>query len=525
MIPAIALAPRRPTRCGRLGSGLVVLVLLTGSPASAATVIEPPALARCSGRAGDPCTARAIAQDADARRARAIALAAESAQPKKTFRPSPKGYLVVLQALLGVALLIGLGWIFSVDRRAIRWRPVIWGLALQVAFAFIVLNPVVGDFFFHVVDRGVRQLLVFAEAGTTFVLQGVEPHTATHVDPQGHWVVDDVIAGRVSPALKTIAFWVLPTIIFFSSLMTLLYHLGIMQFVVRGIAAMMRYMLGTSGAETLSCAANVFLGQTEAPLLVKPFVKDCTQSELMAIMVGGFATVAGGVLALYVAVLRDIPGIAGHLVAASFMGAPGALALSKLMYPETGAPRTAGGAPVVVERPDANSIEAVARGATEGMMLLLNVVAMLIAFVAMVYLANSLLGLLGGVLGVTLTLERILGWILSPLAWTMGVPWEDAMLFGELLGKKLVLTELLAYLDLQRMGTSMSERSAVMATYALCGFANLASIGIQIGGIGSIAPNRRGDLARLGLRAMFAGAMVSCLSATWAGMIYQLFRA
>jgi CNT family concentrative nucleoside transporter len=513
--------PVKPTRL--LAAVLLGLTLLASAPAAAATIIEPP-VATCSGQPEDPCTAKARALDADVKRAREIALSAQSGPQKRTFRAGPRGLLVVLQALLGVALLLGLGFVFSADRKAIRWRPVLWGLGLQLAFALIVLNPVVGDFFFSVVDRGVRQLLVFAEAGMTFVLQGVEPHTVTHVTPQGHWVVDDVMAGRVSPAMKTIAFWVLPTIIFFSALMTLLYHLGIMQLIVRGIAAVMRYMLGTSGAETLSCAGNVFLGQTEAPLLVKPFVKEATPSELFAIMTGGFATVAGGVLALYVAVLRDIPGIAGHLVAASFMGAPGALAMAKLMFPETGTPVTAGGAPIVVERPDANAIEALARGATEGMTLLLNVIAMLIAFVAMVFLVNGLLGLVGDLVGVKLTLERLLGWILSPLAWAMGVPWADAGFFGELLGKKLVLTELLAFLDLQRQGTSMSERSAVMASYALCGFANIASIGIQIGGIGGLAPGRRGDLARLGLRAMFAGAMVSCLSAIWAGMIYQVFR-
>ena len=468
-----------------LAAVVLGLSLLAAAPARAATVTEPP-VAACSGKADDPCTARAKALAADVKRAQEIALEAPGQARKAPFRRGPGTPLVVLQALLGVALLLGLGWVFSADRKAVRWRPVIWGLALQAAFALIVLSPGVGDLFFRAVDAGVRQLLGFAEAGMTFVLQGVEPHTATHVAPPGHWVVNDVIVGRVSPAVKTIAFWVFPTIIFFSALLTLLYHLGIMQWVVRGIAALMRLMLGTSGAETLSCAANVFLGQTEAPLLVKPFVKDCTPSELHAIMVGGFATVSGGVLALYVAVLRDIPGIAGHLVAASFMGAPGALALSKLMFPETGRPLTAGGAAIVVERPDANAIEALARGATEGMTLLLNVVAMLIAFVALVALVNGLLGAAGDAAGLKLSLERLLGWVLAPLAWAMGVPWADASTFGELLGKKLVLTELLAYLDLQRVGPSMSERSAVMATYALCGFANVASIGIQIGGIGEI---------------------------------------
>ncbi len=432
---------------------------------------------------------------------------------------------MVFQALLGVLLLLGLAVLFSSDRRAIAWRPVLWGLGLQVAFALIVLNPLVSHFFFSVVDSGVHKLLSFAEAGTAFVLGGTEPHQVTHVTPQGHWVVDQVFPGSgVSPPLKTIAFWVLPTIIFFSALMTVLYHLGVMQVIVRAFARVMQLMLGTSGAETLSCSANVFVGQTEAPLLVRPFVKTMTRSELMAVMTGGFATVAGGVLALYVAFLRDIPGIAGHLVAASFMGAPGALAMAKIMFPETEEPVTAGEIRIQVDRPDANVIEALARGAGEGMTLVLNVVAMLIGFVAMVFLLNALMAGVGDIIGVKLSLERLFGWILSPLAWCMGVPWDEAQIFGQLLGKKLVLTELLAFLDLMKLTPQLSERTSVMASYALCGFANIASIGIQIGGIGAMAPSRRADLARLGLRAMLAGAMVSCMSAVWAGMIFQLFR-
>jgi CNT family concentrative nucleoside transporter len=446
-----------------------------------------------------------------------------TAKPKR-FKPDPKGFLVVLQALLGFAVLIGLAVLFSTNRSKIRWRPVAWGLGLQATFAFVVLNPVVGRFFFDVVDKGVRKLLSFAEAGTDFVLQSVEPHQITHVTGQGHWVVHDVVAGHVSPALKNIAFWVLPTIIFFSALMTLLYHLGVMQWIVRGVARAMQYVMRTSGAETLSCTANIFVGQTEAPLLIKPFVEKMTRSELMAVMTGGFATVAGGVLAVYVSMLRDIPGIAGHLVTASVMGAPGALAVAKIMVPETGEPATAGTMKVEVKRPDANSIEATARGASEGMTLVLNVVAMLAAFVAMVALVNGILGAIGDWIGVKLSLEIVGGYLLAPLAWCLGIPWSEATQIGQLLGKKLVLTELLAYVDLQQIQHELSQRTAVVASYALCGFANVASIGIQIGGIGGIAPSRRADLARLGLRAMFAGAIVSCLSATWAGLIYQLFR-
>ena len=478
----------------------------------------------CDGKPDSACTKLLLQEYARAKLAKTTAL--NLRRPAKAkFKPGPKGLLVVFQSLLGVALLIGLAMLFSTDRKAINWRPVLWGLGLQALLALIVLNPVVGDFFFSMVDTGVRKLLSFAEAGTAFVLGGTEPHQVTHVTPQGHWVVDKVFPGSgVSPPVKTIAFWVLPTIIFFSALMTVLYHLGIMQFIVRGFARVMQFMLGTSGAETLSCSANVFVGQTEAPLLIKPFIKNMTKSELMAVMTGGFATVAGGVLALYVAFLRDIPGIAGHLVAASLMGAPGALAMAKIMYPETEEPETAGEIKSAVERPDANVIEALARGATEGMSLVLNVVAMLIAFVAMVFLLNAILGGFGDLIGVKLSMERLFGWILAPLAWCMGVPWNEADTFGQLLGKKLVLTELLAFLDLQRLAPSLSERTSVMASYALCGFANIASIGIQIGGIGGIAPSRRADLARIGLRAMFAGAMVSCMSAIWAGMIFQIFR-
>lgn len=483
-----------------------------------------PVVQKCSGKPGAECTRRLKQEYERAKLAKQTTLNARP-KGKKKFKKGPEGALIVFQSFLGVLLLIGLAVAFSTDRKAIKWRPVAWGLGLQVLFAFIVLNPVVSEFFFSVVDTGVRKLLSFAEHGTAFVLQGTEAHTATHITPQGHWIVDDILIGaNISPGLKNIAFWVLPTIIFFSALMTLLYHLGIMQLIVRAFARAMQYMLGTSGAETLSCSANVFVGQTEAPLLIKPFIKTMTQSELMAVMTGGFATVAGGVLALYVAILKDIPGIAGHLVAASFMGAPGALAIAKIMFPETEEPVTAGEIKVPVERPDANAIEALARGATEGMTLVLNVVAMLIAFVAMVFLFNALMGLVGDLFGVKLSLERLFGWILSPLAWAMGVPWDEATTFGQLLGKKLVLTELLAYLDLQKLASSMSERTALMASYALCGFANIASIGIQIGGIGGIAPSRRADLARLGLRAMFAGAMVSCLSAIWAGMIFQIFK-
>ncbi len=524
--------------CGLAAWGLDAAVAATQTRATAAKVARSSAVAsdkpaskeagpvgECSGEPGAPCTQRRLRAYQLAREGQAFSLNAGGKTGGQRFKKGPEGHAILLQSLLGVLVLLGLAVALSVNRRAISWRPVVWGLGLQAAFAFIVLNPVVSEVFFSAVDSGVRSLLSFAEGGIAFVLQGTEPHTMTHQAAGQPWAVDAVFVGaKVSPALKTIGFWVLPTIIFFSALMAVLYHLKVMQLIVRLMARGMQFMLRTSGAETLSCTANIFVGQTEAPLMIKPFVGQMTRSELMTIMTGGFATVAGGVLALYVAILRDVPDIAGHLVAASFMGAPGAIAISKIMFPETERPQTAGTLEVHVERPDANTIEALARGATEGMTLVLNVVAMLIAFVAMVFLINAALGAVGVLFGWELSLQRLLGWALSPLAWCMGVPWQEATLFGKLLGEKLVLTELIAYLDLQQVGAAFSERTTVMASYALCGFANVASIGIQIGGIGGMAPERRADLARLGLRAMFAGALVSCLSAVWAGAIFQLFQ-
>ncbi len=421
-----------------------------------------------------------------------------------------------LRGLLGYCTLLLLATLLSVNRRQIQWRPVIWGLALQAIFAFIVLNPMLGQFFFEVVDVGVRQLLGFAETGISFVFQSTQAHQVTYVNPKGN-MVTEVFVGQISPVLKSFAFWVLPTVIFFSSLITLLYHLGLMQWIVGGISRAMVYMLRTSGAETLSCTANIILGQTEAPLLIKPFIDKMTKSEIMTVMIGGFATVAGGVLAIYVAFLQDVPGIAGHLVTASIMAAPCSLAMGKIISPETETSETAGVLRLTVERPDSNLIEAAARGASEGMTLALNIAAMLLAFVGLVAMINALLGIFGT------SLEQLLGWALSPLAWTMGIPWSEASRVGQLLGEKLILTELLAYLDLKNLLAAtpqvLSHHSAIICSYALCGFANVASIGIQIGGIGGMAPARRGEISQMGLRAMAGGALVSALSGTIAGLI------
>lgn len=415
-----------------------------------------------------------------------------------------------LFGFVGIGVMILIAWLMSYDRKRINWKLVASGFGLQAVFGLVVLKTDIGRLVFQRIGDLITNLLGFQEQGARFVF-GNLVQSSVPVTGEGS------TATMVAQTGAFFAFNVLPTIIFFSALLSLLYHLGVMQWVVQGIARGMMHMLGTSGAETLSCTANIFLGQTEAPLLVRPFIAGLTQSELMAVMVGGFATVAGGVMAVYVGMLQALPGIAGHLMIASCMAAPAALAVSKLVYPETERPVTAGGAQVPVDRPDANAIEAVARGASDGMTLVLNIAAMLIAFVALMALCNGVLGLFGT------SLQQLLGWALAPLAWTLGVPWAEAPAVGRLLGEKLVLTELLAYLDLKAMLDApvpvLSARSAVIASYALCGFANVASIGVQLGGIGAMAPARRADLARLGLRAMLAGALVSCLSAALAGML------
>jgi len=321
------------------------------------------------------------------------------------------------------------------------------------------------------------------------------------------------------------AFNVLPTIIFFSSLMTVLYHLGIMQAVVKGFAWVMQRTMKTSGAETLSATGNIFVGQTEAPLLIKPFVETMTRSELMAVMTAGFATVAGGVMAAYVGMLQPFfSDIAGHLMAASVMSAPAALVVAKLMYPEEGEPETATTLDLALEKPDVNVIDAAARGAGEGLHLALNVGAMLLAFVALVALLDGILGLAGGWVGLEgLSLQLILGWLLAPVAWIMGVPWADAAVVGSLMGLTTALNEFFAYLQLADIlsggGPGLQPRSIIISAYALSGFANFSSIAIQIGGIGGIAPSRRHDLSALGLRAMIGGTIAAFMTATVAGML------
>ena len=398
--------------------------------------------------------------------------------------------------IIGAVVLLAIAYGMSNNRSAISKRTVLWGLGLQLFFALFILKTPIGQPFFSAVDRIFLKLLSFSDAGSDFLFISYG-------------------TGVVEGPLMNFAFRILPTIIFFSSLMALLYHFGIMQRVIRWIAVTVQKTMGTSGSETLSVSANIFVGQTESPLMVRPFINQMTMSELMAVMTGGFATVAGGVMAIYVAMLSNIPGIAGHLMAASIMSAPAALVMAKIIFPETEESETLGDLRIEVERPDDNAMEALSRGATDGVKLAVNVGAMLVAFVAFIAMVNGILGF------VDLTIQQILGWLFQPLAWTMGAPWSEAGILGQLMGEKIVLTELIAYADLSQLlaENAISDRTAIIASYALCGFANFASIGIQLGGIGGIAPSRRKDLAKIGMKAMIAGALASWLTATLAGII------
>lgn len=428
-----------------------------------------------------------------------------------------------LRGLFGVALLALGAWAISINRKKIPWRIVLWGLALQFIFALFILRTPFGSGIFDTANDVILAAVGFTLEGASFLFGDLvwnNVPVGTGEPGNGGFEAEGRQVARTGAFF---AFNVLPTIIFFASIMTVLYHLGVMQRVVGGIAWVMQRTMGTSGAETLSAAGNIFVGQTEAPLLVKPFIAGMTRSELMSVMTGGFATVAGGVMAAYVGMLAGFfPDIAGHLMAASLMSAPAALVVAKLMVPETGKPATAGRSAARIERPDVNVIGAAARGASEGMSLALNVGAMLLAFLAMIALLNAVLGWAGGLVGLEgLTLEGMLGWLLAPVAWLMGVAWEDAATVGSLMGLKTVATEFVAFLGLtgEMADGSLSARSATIAAYALSGFANFASIAVQIGGIGGIAPSRREDLARLGLRAMIGGSIAAFMTAAIAGVL------
>ncbi len=405
------------------------------------------------------------------------------------------------RAAFGLLVLVFLAWLLSKRKRLFPWRVVLWGVCLQVALGLVFLWWTAGREALQEFSRGVKHFLDLSLQGSEFVFGGLGDPANAGLKPYGF----------------VMAFMVLPTIIFFSSFMAVLYHLGVMQLVVKGFAWIMAKTMGTSGGETLSAAANIFVGQTEAPLLVQPFVEKMTESELMAVMTGGFATIAGGVFAMYVGF--GVP--AGHLLVASVMSAPAALVMAKVMVPETGEPVTKGTLKVEIPRTSANVVEAAANGALMGLQLALNVGAMLIAFLGLLAVLNACLAWAGGLAGIPLSLERLLGWIFSPFAALMGVPWGDVTRVGGLLGTKIAANELVAYGKLTdpSFHKAVSERSFLIATYALCGFANFGSIGIQLGGIGGIAPSRKSDLARLGLRAMLAGAFASWMTACLAGVM------
>ncbi|MCU0567984.1 MAG: NupC/NupG family nucleoside CNT transporter [Oculatellaceae cyanobacterium Prado106] len=407
-----------------------------------------------------------------------------------------------LVSLFGLLVFVAIAYALSINRKAVIWKPVLWGIALQFIFAVLILRTPVGLQVFQFLGDGVTRFLDFSDAGASFVF--------------GENFRDFFFA-----------FKVLPTVIFFSAFISLLYHYNILQRIVAALARVMMRFMGTSGSESLSCAGNIFVGQTEAPLLIKPYVATATMSELHAIMAGGFATIAGGVMAAYISF-----GVSAvHLIAASVMSAPAALAISKIMYPETEDSPTRGSVSVKVEKASVNGIDAVTSGAIDGLKLVLNIGAMLIAFLGLLAMFNALLGWVGSWFNQPqISLEWLMSYLLAPVAWLMGVPWADCGQVGVLLGKKTILNEFIAYLDLKTLIDNaantadatlprISDRAIIIATYALCGFSNIGSIGIQIGGIGGIAPNRQADLARIGFRAMIAGSLACFMTAAIAGIL------
>ena len=417
--------------------------------------------------------------------------------------------------LFGLAVLIGIAWLFSNNRRAVDWKLVATGLSLQIGFAALVLLVPGGRDVFDWLGQVFVKVLSFVNEGSTFVFGSL-------MDVKNYGFI--------------FAFQVLPTIIFFSALMGVLYHLGVMQLVVRAMAWAITKVMKVSGAETTSVCASVFIGQTEAPLTVRPYIPKMTQSELLTMMIGGMAHIAGGVLAAYVGMLGGSDPVqqafyAKHLLAASIMAAPATLVVAKLLVPETGTPLTRGTVKMEVEKTASNLIDAAAGGAADGLKLALNIAAMLLAFIALIAMINAPLTWIGEVTGLQAMLGKptdlaaIFGWVLAPLAWVIGVPWQDATVVGSLIGQKVVINEFVAYLQLaeivngQVAGVTLTDQGKLIATYALCGFANFSSIAIQIGGIGGLAPERRSDLARFGLRAVLGGSIATFMTATIAGVL------
>src|SRR5256884_1870070 len=401
-----------------------------------------------------------------------------------------------LTGLFGIVLILGIGMALSRNRHAISWRIVAWGLGLQLAFAIFVLRVPLGQQLFSALGDVVKQILSFSYVGSEFVFGEI---------------------GKQHSSLGVIfAFQVLPAIIFVSALFAILYYLGIMQLVVKAFAVVMNRVMGASGAESLNVAASIFMGQTEAPLTIRPFLPGMTRSELMTVMTAGMAHVSGSIMAAYIAFGIE----ARHLLTAVIMTAPGTIMMAKILEPETETPQTLGGVRVEIPRTDVNVVDAAARGTTDGLYLMLNVIAMLISFIALIALINGVLGFAHQyVTFIPENLQTILGWLFYPVARVMGVPGHDTNTIAGLLGTRMVLNEFIAYAQLGPLKATLDPVSFTIATFALCGFANVSSVGIQIGGIGALAPERKHDLARLGFRAMLAGTLANFLSATLAGML------
>ena len=403
-----------------------------------------------------------------------------------------------LTGLLGILAILAVCVLFSSNRRAIQPRVLMWGLGLQFAFAFIVLKTNVG-YAFKAASEGVNYMLGYADQGSSFVF--------------GQLGVNQPPIGLV------FAFQVLPIVIFIASFFAILYYFGVMQFFVKAMAVVMQRVMGTSGAESTNVAASIFMGQTEAPLTIRPFLEKMTQSELFTVMTSGMAHVSGAVMAAYV----RVAGVEiRHLLTAVIMTAPATIMLAKMLMPETETPETAGNVKVEVEKPGVNIIDAAARGAGDGLNLALNIGAMLIAFIALIAMFNGILGFIHGLPGMgwfPQSMQAILGMLFAPVAWLLGVKWNDCASVGNLLGTRLILNEFVAFIDLGKIRAALDPRSFTIATYALCGFANLSSIAIQIGGIGALAPSRKSDLARFGLKAVAAGTMANFMSACIAGML------
>ena len=405
---------------------------------------------------------------------------------------------MIFSGFIGIFAILIIAYLLSNNRKAIKFETIFWGIGLQVFFGLLILKiPFIKSQFFFV-DKIFKTLISFSDKGGDFLFSSFIPNVGYH------------------EAMVNFAFRALPVVIFFSSLISVSYHFGIVQIVVKWVAKIMEKSMKTSGAETLSISANIFVGQTEAPILIRPYINNMTKSELMAVMTGGFATVAGSVLALYVLWLEKIPGIAGHMLAASIMSAPAALVISKLIYPETENTKTIDDLNLNIKKETENAMDALGKGATDGLKLAANIGAMLIAFISILSMVNYTLDYV-----FQINLQEILGYVFAPLAWMMGIPWEEANVVGRLMGEKIVLTELIAYGTLGDLinNNMISDRSAIIASYALCGFANFGSIGIQLGGIGSMAPQKRNILSQIALKAMIGGALASWLTATIAGIL------